>query len=79
VTAWPGFYDLNDDKEHAELGDRLKHWRGVAESYLAHPDLQAQADQDAVRREIAETDKQLELWAASRARRAEFVRRGIIR
>ncbi len=77
--GWPNVYDLDTDQEHTEAGDRLKRWRGVVESFLGHPDLQAPEDQDAMRREMAGTDRQLEMWAASRTRRRDFLRRGMIR
>lgn len=74
----PNLYDWDTDEEHAREGDRLKRYRKTAEGLLSDPTLQDPADQAAITRAIEETEAQLRHWTASRRRRAEFQRRGLI-
>jgi hypothetical protein len=74
----PNIYDWDGTEEHQREGDRLKRHRAAATRLLDDGNLQGTDDQAAIRREIANTEQQLRHWAASRRRRAEFQRRGLI-
>jgi len=70
----PNIYDLETEAEHAATGERLKRRRDDAEALLALPAFKKAA---AVI-ELAEAEREIKLWTASRRRRADFQRRGII-
>lgn len=78
MSEYPNIYDFDNDQEHAEAGDRLKRHVRDAEWLLKHRDMQEPEHQEVIRREIKDLERQLEHWAASRRRRKDFQRTGLI-
>jgi hypothetical protein len=78
MTEYPNIYDWDDDVEHAEAGERLKKHLRDAEWLLKHPDMRDPENQNVIKKEITDLENNLNLWSASRRRRADFQRRRLI-
>ena len=78
MNNWPNAYDWDTDEEHRDAGERLKRHLGDAERIKGDPTLQGREDQEIIAKEITDLKRQLEVWAASRKRRADFQRRRLL-
>lgn len=78
MNECPNIYDWDDDDEHADAGMRLRKHLHDAEWLLNHEDMRDPENQEVIRKEITYLEDQLVPWSASRARRTDFRRRGVI-
>ena len=78
MRDWPNAADWDTDEENREAEERLRSHLRDAERTKGDPTLQGPEDQEAIAREIADLQHDIETRAASRGRRLDFQRRRLI-